>query len=138
MKLSVKIINGFQQLTVFAKSFILDVWLGSEFTSASDDYSLEFINCESVTRKITTVLDIHAFYKQHFFSAQPQCCLTFSWIELQMLLRCCLVHIAVIMLRHILYLVYLSPCPDLGLFTSMWSIFHFQSYFHCHYCCKLI
>ena len=27
------------------------------------------------------------FYKQRFFSAQPQCCLTFSWIELKMLLN---------------------------------------------------
>ena len=30
------------------------------------------------------------FNKQRFFSTQPQCCLTFSWIELQMLLRRCL------------------------------------------------
>ena len=31
------------------------------------------------------------FYKQRFFfSTQPQCCLTFSWIQLRMLLRWCL------------------------------------------------
>ena len=41
-----------------------------------------------------------------FFSTQPQCSLTFSWIEFQMLLRCCLIRIAIIVLRHILYLVY--------------------------------
>ena len=29
---------------------------------------------------------------QAFFSTQPRCCLTFSGIELQMLLRCCLIH----------------------------------------------
>ena len=29
-------------------------------------------------------------YKQRFFSSQSQCCLTFSWIEIQMLLKCCL------------------------------------------------
>ena len=55
------------------------------------------------------------FYKQHFFfSTQPRCCLTFSWIELQMLLRCYLIHINIIILRHILYFVYFCPC--LGLF----------------------
>ena len=32
---------------------------------------------------------LHAFFfhKQRFFSTQPQCCLTFSWIEFQMLLN---------------------------------------------------
>ena len=61
------------------------------------------------------------FYKFHlraclsnvFFSTQPQYCLTFSWIELQMLLRCCLMHINIILLRsYFLYLVYLCPCLD--------------------------
>ena len=60
----------------------------------------------------------HFFSKQHLFSAQLQCCLNFSWIELQMLLSCCLIHIAIIILSHILYLVYLYPCLDLGLFMS--------------------
>ena len=56
------------------------------------------------------------FYKQRFFSTQPQCCLTFSWIELQMLLRCCLIHISIIILRRFIYLLYLCPCLHLGLF----------------------
>ena len=30
-----------------------------------------------------------------------------------MLLRCCLIHITTIILRYILYLVYLCPCLDL-------------------------
>ena len=51
--------------------------------------------------------------KQRFFSPQFQCCFTFSRIELQMLLRCCLIHITIIILRHILYLVYLRLCPFL-------------------------
>lgn len=38
-----------------------------------------------------------------FFPTQPQCCLTFSQIELQI----ALVHIAIIILSHILYLLYL-------------------------------
>ena len=45
------------------------------------------------------------FYKQRFFSTQPLCYLTFSSIELQMLLRCCLIHISIIILRHFLYLL---------------------------------
>ena len=56
------------------------------------------------------------FYKQRLSSTQPQCCLTFSWIELQMLLRCCLTHVSIIILGHTLYLLYLCPCLDLGLF----------------------
>ena len=58
------------------------------------------------------------FYKQHFFSTQLQCLLAFSWIELQTLLRCCLIHSSIIILRNILYLVYSCPCLGLGLFMS--------------------
>ena len=32
-----------------------------------------------------------------------------------MLLKCCLIHLSIIILRH-LYLLYLLPCLDLGLF----------------------
>ena len=63
-------------------------------------------------------LNYKFFYKQRFVSTQPQCCLTFSLIEHQMLLRCCLIHITTITLRLILYLVYLCPCPGVGLFMS--------------------
>ena len=50
---------------------------------------------------------LHAFfYKQRFFSTHPQCCLIFSWIELQMLLRCCLIHLSIIIPRHFFYLLY--------------------------------
>ena len=55
--------------------------------------------------------------KQRFFSAQPRCYLTFLWIELEMLLRCCLIHKSII-LRHILYLLYLRPYLDLSLYMS--------------------
>ena len=58
-------------------------------------------------------------YKQRFFSTQPLCCLTVSGVELPMLPRCCLIYISVIILRHILYLIYLCQCPCLLLlFTS--------------------
>ena len=63
--------------------------------------------------------DIHAcFYKQHVFAAQPQCCSTVSWIELQMFLSCCLIYVKINIPRHILYLVYMCPCLCLGLFMS--------------------
>ena len=35
-----------------------------------------------------------------------------------MLIRCCLIHIGIIILRHFLYLLHLCPCLDLGLFIS--------------------
>ena len=54
--------------------------------------------------------------KYTLFSTQPQCCLTFSWIELRMLLRCCLIQTSIVIMRHFLYLLYWCPCLDLGLF----------------------
>ena len=45
----------------------------------------------------------HFLYKQHFFSTQPQYCLTISRTEFQMLLRCCLTHVNTIIMRHILH-----------------------------------
>ena len=52
----------------------------------------------------------HAFfYKQLFFSTH---------LYFKMLLRCCLINVTVIKLRHILYLGYLCPCRGLGIFMS--------------------
>ena len=49
---------------------------------------------------------------------------TFSLIELQMLLRCCFIHISIITVRHFLYLLYLCSWLDLGIYIiSMWCIF---------------
>ena len=59
-----------------------------------------------------------SFYKQRFCSTQTQCCVTFSWIEPQLFLRCHLMHISNIKPRHSLYLLYLCPCPNVGLFMS--------------------
>ena len=58
----------------------------------------------------------HFFIRKAFFSTQLQCCLTFSWIQLQMLLSCCLIHISIIILRYVLYLLYLCLCLGLSLF----------------------
>ena len=67
--------------------------------------------------------DTRFFYKQRCFSDQSQCCLTVSWFELRMLLRCCLVYIIMIIPRRFSYLVYLCPCLDLSLFMSHYVIY---------------
>ena len=56
------------------------------------------------------------FNKPRYFSTQPRCCLTFSWIGFQIWLRCSLIHISIIILRHFIYLLYLFPYLDVGLF----------------------
>ena len=58
----------------------------------------------------------HFFYKQRFFSTQPQCCLIFSWIEFQMLLWCCLIHISIIITRQFVYVLDFCPCLKPSLF----------------------
>ena len=58
------------------------------------------------------------FYKQRVFSTQSHCCLAFSWIERQVLLRGCLIHMRIIILRDFSYLLCLCPCLDLGLFMT--------------------
>ena len=55
------------------------------------------------------------FRSNAFFFQRSLCPLTFSWILLQVLLRCCLVHTAITILKHILYLVYSYLCLGLGL-----------------------
>ena len=72
-----------------------------------DVISRSFVRRDFNGRKIDRTSNyLHSFfYKQRLFSTHPHCCLTFSWIELQMLLRCCLKHITIVILRHILYLV---------------------------------
>ena len=91
---------------------------------------------EGIKYLIRQFCEIHAFlYKQSFFSTQSQCCLMLSWIELQILLRCCLLHISVIVQRHFLHLLYLCSCLDIGLSMSylcdLFFIFIFilQTYF---------
>ena len=77
--------------------------------------------CESKIKIVVnkaSKLNTCFFYKQRFFSAQPNFCLTFWWIELQMLLRCCLTHISIVIMRHFLHLLYLCPCQNLVLFMS--------------------
>ena len=57
------------------------------------------------------------FYKQYFFSTQPHCCLTFSWSELQMLLRCWLT------LSWRKPLSYRNQCIDLQSKSMDWFLY---------------
>ena len=68
-------------------------------------------------RKLSQIFLFTLFFKQRFFSTQPQCCLTLLWIELQVLLRCCLIHI-IKLFQDIFYVLYFYPCLGLGLFMS--------------------
>ena len=68
------------------------------------------------------------FSKQRFFPTQPQCCLTYSWIELQMLLRFCLIHITTIIPKYFLYLLYVCLCLELGLFMTNYMIYFLFSF----------
>ena len=68
------------------------------------------------------------FCKQRIFSTQSQCCLTFSRIKPQMLLKCCLLW----SYRDMLNFVYLCPCLLLGLLI-IWSIFQYSFHFQCNY-----
>ena len=68
-------------------------------------------------------------YKQHFLSTQPQCCLTFSLIQLQMLLSSCLLYITIIILRHFIFSKFASMSWLSSIYVvCTWSIFHFQPF----------
>ena len=71
--------------------------------------------------------DTYFFYKWCFFSTQVQWCLTFSWIQLQMLLRCGLIYITEI---HFMYSIFVSMSGPRSIYVVfMWSIFPFQLIF---------
>ena len=67
------------------------------------------------------------FHKQYFYSAKPQCCWTFSWIKPKMLLRCCLIYITIIVLRHFMFRIFASMSRPRSIsVASMWPIFYFN------------
>ena len=82
------------------------------------------------------VWQLHVFLvSKAFFQLSISVTWTFSWIKLQMLLRCCLIHVSIVIMRHFLYLLYLCPCLSMSRPRSfpiafMWSIFHFHLHFH--------
>ena len=63
------------------------------------------------------IFNCSLFFISNAFFQQPLFCLTFSWIELQMLLRCSLIHKSFMILRP-LHLQYLCSCHDVGLLMS--------------------
>ena len=75
--------------------------------------------------------NIPFFYKQRFFSTQPHFCSGFSWIELQMLLRCWLIHTSIIILGDFLYL--LCPCLDLQSVSQYFETFRYFTKFSFHH-----
>ena len=71
----------------------------------------------------TSAADLHSFFKSNIFF-NSTVFLTFSWIELHMLLRCCLIHLSITILRDFLYLLYLYLFIDLSLYMSyLWALF---------------
>ena len=71
------------------------------------------------------------FCKQRFFQVQPQCSLALSWIELQILLRCFLIHIRIIIPGHFIFSILMSLFRSRSVYiVSMWSFFHFYIYSH--------
>ena len=87
----------------------------------------------NVKKPLIRTWDTSFFYKQRSFSTQPQFCLTFSWTELQMLLRCCLY-------KHhhtespFMFTVFVPKSRPRSIHvSSVWSNFHFHLHFHNDY-----
>ena len=66
---------------------------------------------------VAATLSTTQMLSEGLFSTQPQCCWTFL-INPQMLHKCCLLHIDIILRWHLLDLVYLCLCLRQGLFMS--------------------
>ena len=100
--------------------------------------------CSSPSVKINAF-----FYKRNFFPTQPQRCLNFSRLKLQIFLRCCLIHITIIILRDLWFsffffffifnwfaIIHFYKQQQIGtlfIFTKSrfrWSIIHFHLHFH--------
>ena len=70
----------------------------------------------------------HVLYKQRFFSIQLQSCLPFLCIELQMLLRCWLIHHYTE--THFIFSIFGSMSKPRSIYTvSLWSTFSFSASF---------
>ena len=73
-------------------------------------------------------IDVTRFiYKQRFFQLILSG-LNLSWIELSMLLKCCLIYISIIIRRNFFYLVYLSLCLShaSNYVEIIWSFLYFH------------
>ena len=81
-------------------------------------YHLEVYSEPSQRSKKKFFKKIHAFLYATLFFNSASVLPKFSWIELQMLLRCYLIHNSIILLKHFLYLLNLGPWLNRGLFMS--------------------
>ena len=68
MELFVEILNGFQQETIFSKNFILDVPLGSEYTSVIDYLFEIMLNFSYAPRRLLC----EGRYVSHFYTIYAQ------------------------------------------------------------------
>ena len=59
-------------------------------------YSVWYHEWTIENMKISYNLILHAFFISSAFLTQPPCCLAFSWIELQILFRCSLIRMTII------------------------------------------
>ena len=100
----------FRKITIYGTKFSAELWE----TKISRCFTKKWFQHRCFQAILIFFWNTRFFYKQRFFLTQ--CCLTFSWTELQKLLRCCLIHVYISILRHILYLVHLCPCLVQGLF----------------------
>ena len=99
------------------------------FTQNDTAYHIFFLHWVSLPRYIL-IICIHdtlcnvtcvVLVTTHFFISNAFFYLTFSLTELQMLLRCRLINISIIIVRHFLYLLYLCPC--IGQFINLSRIY---------------
>ena len=75
MELFEKLVNGFQLLTIFIKSSILDVWQGSEYASELEH---EHFEAKDQVKKIRTLnLNKISVNKKDYFFVQRLCLLHF-------------------------------------------------------------
>ena len=111
---------GFLDFLVYLEKFF---WSISNFPKLIFQHSCE---CSGNKKEAT-----------RFFSFQPQCCLTFSWIELQMLFGYCLK--PSLYWDNFIFSIFGSMFRPRSIYVAiLWSIFHFQPHFHCHYLYNLI
>ena len=73
---------------------------------------------------------LHALlYKQYFFFNSDSLCITISWIQLQVLLWCCSIHITTE--TNFVFSIFATMSRPRSFYvTSMRSVFHFKSHFH--------
>ena len=62
----------------------------------------------SLNELVLLFIDTLFFISNAFFFNSASLLINFSWIELQMLLRCCLVRVSIILLKHCIFTIFLS------------------------------